>query len=67
MDGIDNDLVRRIHRDLADHSDEELELELEDRTFEELQGDPAHMPSDRGKKPGGAPTSASCFACRANW
>ncbi|AOB31284.1 polyphosphate kinase [Bordetella sp. H567] len=49
MDAIDNDLVRRIHRDLADHYDEELELELEDRAFEELQGDPAYMPSDEEK------------------
>ncbi|ALM85163.1 polyphosphate kinase [Bordetella sp. N] len=35
---IDHDLLRRLHRDLADHYDEELELELEDRTFEELEG-----------------------------
>nr|WP_255701738.1 polyphosphate kinase 2 [Bordetella sp. LUAb4] len=31
-------MLRRLHRDLADHYDEELELELEDRTFEELEG-----------------------------
>jgi len=35
---IDPELLRRLHRDLADHYDEELELELEDRTFEELEG-----------------------------
>nr|WP_231755485.1 polyphosphate kinase 2 [Bordetella sp. N] len=35
---MDHDLLRRLHRDLADHYDEELELELEDRTFEELEG-----------------------------
>ncbi|WP_418214847.1 polyphosphate kinase 2 [Bordetella bronchialis] len=53
MDGkqaaIDEDLVRRIHRDLADHYDEELELELEDRTFEELQGEAAQLPTDEEK------------------
>ncbi|ANN67052.1 polyphosphate kinase 2 [Bordetella bronchialis] len=46
---IDEDLVRRIHRDLADHYDEELELELEDRTFEELQGQAAQLPTDEEK------------------
>ncbi|MFC4275893.1 polyphosphate kinase 2 [Achromobacter aloeverae] len=40
MSPIDPDLLRRLHRDLADHYDEELELELEDRTFEELEGRP---------------------------
>ncbi|CAM3628491.1 polyphosphate kinase 2 [Bordetella sputigena] len=49
LDNLDNELVRRIHRDLADHYDEELELELEDRTFEELQGEAAHMPTDEEK------------------
>ncbi|ARP81673.1 polyphosphate kinase 2 [Bordetella genomosp. 8] len=49
MNGIDEELVRRIHRDLADHYDEELELELEDRTLEELQGEAAHMPTDEEK------------------
>ncbi|WP_370642939.1 polyphosphate kinase 2 [Bordetella sp. LUAb4] len=38
MSPIDPELLRRLHRDLADHYDEELELELEDRTFEELEG-----------------------------
>nr|WP_231934092.1 polyphosphate kinase 2 [Bordetella bronchialis] len=46
---MDEDLVRRIHRDLADHYDEELELELEDRTFEELQGQAAQLPTDEEK------------------
>nr|WP_231935045.1 polyphosphate kinase 2 [Bordetella bronchialis] len=46
---MDEDLVRRIHRDLADHYDEELELELEDRTFEELQGEAAQLPTDEEK------------------
>ena len=32
----DEELVRRIHRELADSYDEELELEIEDRTVEEL-------------------------------
>jgi polyphosphate kinase 2 len=34
----DDDLVRRIRRDLADSYDEEFELELEDRNLDELAG-----------------------------
>ncbi|AKZ61731.1 polyphosphate kinase [Herbaspirillum hiltneri N3] len=34
----DEELVRRIHRELADSYDEELELEIEDRTIEQLAG-----------------------------
>ncbi len=44
---IDDDLLRRLHRDLADHYDEELELELEDRTYEELEGRPAPDDEER--------------------
>ncbi|MCE4553168.1 polyphosphate kinase 2 [Roseateles cellulosilyticus] len=33
MSPIDEDLVKRIHRDLQDDFDEELELELEDRDY----------------------------------
>ena len=36
MDSDDDDLVRRIRRDLADGYDEELELELEDRNLDQL-------------------------------
>ncbi|MBN8511266.1 MAG: polyphosphate kinase 2 [Burkholderiales bacterium] len=36
MNTIDDDLVRRIERDLADSLDEELELELEDRNVDAL-------------------------------
>jgi polyphosphate kinase 2 len=46
---IDEELVRRIHLDMADHYDEELELELEDRSIDELQGDPAKR-SDEEKE-----------------
>jgi len=44
---IDPELLRRLHRDLADHYDEELELELEDRTFEELEGRSAEDEEER--------------------
>ena len=36
MTSQDNDLVRRIRRDLADSYDEEFELEIEDRKVDEL-------------------------------
>jgi len=35
----DDELMRRIHRDLIDGYDEELEMEFEDRTVAELTGD----------------------------
>jgi polyphosphate kinase 2 len=34
LDANDHDLIRRIHADLADSYDEELELELDDRTMD---------------------------------
>ncbi len=40
MSPIDDDLVKRIHRDLQDDFDEELELELEDRDCGALADDP---------------------------
>jgi len=39
MSSSDEDLVQRIRRDLADSYDEELELEMEDRTLDELAGE----------------------------
>ncbi len=39
MSASDDELMRRIHRDLIDSYDEELEMELEDRTLAELTGD----------------------------
>ena len=39
----DRELIARIHRDLADSYDEELELEFEDRPLDALSGEP---PSD---------------------
>ncbi|KAF0811657.1 hypothetical protein IGB42_03815 [Andreprevotia sp. IGB-42] len=38
MNSNNEELVRRIHRDLADHYDEELELELEDSAIDTLFG-----------------------------
>jgi polyphosphate kinase 2 len=39
---MDDELARRIHRDLVDHYDEELELELDDQDFDGQPGDTAH-------------------------
>ena len=41
MNATDEELMRRIHEDLIDGYDEELEMELEDRTLAELTGDSA--------------------------
>ena len=40
MAAIDEELLRRIRNDLIDSYDEELEMELEDRTVAELMGEP---------------------------
>jgi len=49
LSASDDELMRRIHRDLIDSYDEELEMELEDRTVAELTGDasPDHTTRDR--------------------
>ena len=48
MSDIDDDLVKRIHRDLQDDFDEELELELEDRDYGMTAGDePADVSTER--------------------
>ncbi len=39
MSPIDDELVKRIHRDLQDDFDEELELELEDRNYGDMPSD----------------------------
>ena len=41
MQSVDTDLIRRIHEDLRDDFDEELELELEDRNEQGLRPDDA--------------------------
>jgi polyphosphate kinase len=43
----DDELMRRIHRDLMDSYDEELEMELEDRTVDELTGEVAGIGEDK--------------------
>ncbi len=43
----DSELIRRIHADLADSYDEELELELDDRVVDEVSG---VDPTDEGHK-----------------
>ena len=49
LNALDEDLIRRIHRDLRDDLDEELELELEDRLLD------AHRAADGTPRP---PTTA---------
>ena len=49
MQAIDDEVMRRIRNDLIDSYDEELEMELEDRTLAELTGAeaPAHSAQDK--------------------
>jgi len=49
MQAIDDELMRRIRNDLMGSYDEELEMELEDRTVAELTGSevPAHSTQDK--------------------
>jgi polyphosphate kinase len=49
VQAIDDELMRRIRNDLIDSYDEELEMELEDRTVAELTGAevPAHSAQDK--------------------
>src|SRR5262249_36336078 len=46
---VDEDLVKRIHRDLLDDFDEELELELEDRDYGAMPSDAAPEEADDRK------------------
>ncbi len=46
MRASDEELMQRIHRDLIDSYDEELEMELEDRTIDELTGE---APASHGR------------------
>jgi hypothetical protein len=58
----DDELMRRIHRDLIDGYDEELEMEFEDRTVAELTGDasPDFTAEDKEAR---RHTFANCSAC----
>jgi polyphosphate kinase len=47
LTSADEDLIRRIHEDLRDDFDEELELELEDRNDERIAGGEAAPSNDR--------------------
>ncbi|CAN5132681.1 polyphosphate kinase 2 [soil metagenome] len=42
----DQQLIRRIHADLADSYDEELELELDDRTVDDIAGGASELDDD---------------------
>ena len=65
MEQNEDALIRRIYRELADHYDEEIELELEDRLPESLSdaGAGRTKPSARP----GTSISTSCSACRVSW
>jgi hypothetical protein len=60
------ELVKRVHRELADSYDEEMELELEDRTVDPVTGEFSSAHGAR-KRNTAACISANCSACRANW
>ena len=49
MNSSDEELMRRIRHDLIDSYDEELEMELEDRTVEQLTGEDDAAQSDSAK------------------
>jgi len=49
MNSIDEEVMRRIRHDLIDSYDEELEMELEDRTVAELTGDEPGSASEQDK------------------
>jgi polyphosphate kinase len=46
VNALDTELIRRIHADLRDDLDEELELELEDRNVDRIAGAAASTPSE---------------------
>jgi hypothetical protein len=70
LDSSNEELMRRIRNDLIDSYDEELEMELEDRTVAELTGE-GRRPQPAGTVPRtrntAASISASCSACRPSW
>ena len=53
MSSSDEELIRRVHRELIDGYDEELELELEDRTLDGLSDDasPVRTESEKELRP----------------
>ena len=50
MNSSDEELLRRIRNDLIDSYDEELEMELEDRTVAQLTGDGPHRHGAKDKE-----------------
>jgi hypothetical protein len=65
VDPNEQELIRRIHADLTDSYDEELELEIDDRVV----GDPsgaAGSPDDALKESRRRYLRGSCFACGAS-
>ncbi len=50
MQAIDEEVMRKIRNDLIDSYDEELEMELEDRTISELTGEEAHHHTPQEKE-----------------
>jgi polyphosphate kinase 2 (PPK2 family) len=50
VQAIDDELMRRIRNDLIDSYDEELEMELEDRTVAELTGAEVPVRTEQDKE-----------------
>jgi polyphosphate kinase len=50
MTALPEDLIQRIHKELIDSYDEELELELEDRTIDQLAAADGSVLSDQDKE-----------------
>lgn len=66
MSSLDDTLIQRIHRELLDHSDEELELELSEDGHDVNALFDEHV-GEGSEKPRAAFISANCSACKANW
>jgi polyphosphate kinase 2 len=50
MNSIDDEVMRRIRHDLIDSYDEELEMELEDRTVDQLTGEESFSPGEQAQE-----------------
>ena len=61
------EVLKRIERELIDGYDEELELEVEDRTAEEVLAGGAREIDHARQARAPRATSRSSSACRASW
>lgn len=63
MPSTQDTLIQRIHRELLDHSDEELELSEDGHDLNALFDEHAQ----EGRRKPDDFISANCSACKANW